>query len=74
MDRAEAIERLPATHATVIRLLDGGADEQMIATRLDIHPSAVAPLVKVARAKLGRLLGVDGHGLGDGHRGAPDGG
>lgn len=59
MDRAEAIEHLPATHAAVIRLLDAGADEAVIAGQLDIHPTAVAPLVKVARAKLARLL--DGH-------------
>jgi DNA-directed RNA polymerase specialized sigma24 family protein len=61
MDRAEAIEHLPSTHAAVIRLLDAGAGETEIAEQLDIHPSAVAPLVRVARAKLARLLHSDSH-------------
>lgn len=56
MDRAEAIGHLPETHAAVIRLLDTGADTDAIAVHLDIHPNAVAPLVKVAQAKLARLL------------------
>jgi hypothetical protein len=70
MERAEAIERLPATHAAVIRLLDAGADEQTVADHLGIHLTAVAPLVKVAQAKLVRLLGaadVEGKDNGNGN-------
>jgi DNA-directed RNA polymerase specialized sigma24 family protein len=56
MDRADAIDRLPATHAAVIRLLDQGASDQTIAERLDVELASVAPLVAVAEAKLARLL------------------
>jgi DNA-directed RNA polymerase specialized sigma24 family protein len=71
MDRAEAIERLPATYAAVIELLDQGASDEVIAQRLDVDPAAVAPLVAVAEAKLARLLadgtvGSDGADNADG--------
>jgi DNA-directed RNA polymerase specialized sigma24 family protein len=59
MDRAEAIARLPAAYAAVIELLDQGASDEVIAERLDVDPSAVAPLVAVAEAKLARLLTED---------------
>jgi hypothetical protein len=60
MDRAEAVERLPAAHAAVIELLDEGAGEAVIAERLNVDRAAVASLVAVAQAKLARLLAEDG--------------
>ena len=65
MDRAEAIARLPATYAAVIELLDQGASDEVIAERLDVDRTAVAPLVAVAEAKLARLLADGAAGTSD---------
>jgi DNA-directed RNA polymerase specialized sigma24 family protein len=56
VERAEAIERLPATYAAVIELLDEDANDEAIALRLGVDPSVVGPLITVALAKLARLL------------------
>jgi DNA-directed RNA polymerase specialized sigma24 family protein len=56
VERAEAIERLPATYAAVIELLDEDANDEAIALRLGVDPSVVGPLIAVALAKLARLL------------------
>jgi hypothetical protein len=56
VERAEAIERLPATYAAVIELLDDDASNEVIALRLGVDPTVVGPLIAVALAKLARLL------------------
>ena len=56
VDRIEALDLLPVTHAVAIRLVDSGATEETIATALGIPPEAVGPTVEVAQAKLARLL------------------
>jgi DNA-directed RNA polymerase specialized sigma24 family protein len=56
VERAEAIERLPATYAAVIELLDEDANDEAIALRLGVDPTVVGPLITVALAKLARLL------------------
>jgi DNA-directed RNA polymerase specialized sigma24 family protein len=56
VERAEAIERLPATYAAVIELLDEDANDEAIALRLGVDPTVVGPLIAVALAKLARLL------------------
>jgi DNA-directed RNA polymerase specialized sigma24 family protein len=56
VERAEAIERLPATYAAVIELLDEDANDDTIARRLGVEPIVVGPLIAVALAKLARLM------------------
>jgi DNA-directed RNA polymerase specialized sigma24 family protein len=56
MERGEAIERLPATYASVIELLDEDASDETIATHLGVDPTVVGPLIAVALAKLARLM------------------
>jgi DNA-directed RNA polymerase specialized sigma24 family protein len=56
MERGEAIERLPATYAAVIGLLDDDASNDAIAERLGVDPTVVGPLIAVALAKLARLM------------------
>jgi DNA-directed RNA polymerase specialized sigma24 family protein len=50
-----ALERLPATHAEALRLREHGETDEAIAVHLGIEPEAVAPLVRVAEAKLAAL-------------------
>jgi DNA-directed RNA polymerase specialized sigma24 family protein len=50
-----ALERLPATHAEALRLREHGETDAAIAAQLGIEPEAVAPLVRVAEAKLAAL-------------------
>jgi DNA-directed RNA polymerase specialized sigma24 family protein len=54
-----ALERLPATHAEALRLREHGETDEAIAGRLGIEPEAVAPLVRVAEAKLAALADPD---------------
>jgi hypothetical protein len=56
MDRDKALEHLPETHATALRLRSRGFDERAIADALAIEPEAVALLLQVADAKLDALL------------------
>jgi hypothetical protein len=56
MERAEAVERLPATYAAVIELLDEDASDEVIAHRLGVDQAVVGPLIAVALAKLARLM------------------
>jgi len=48
--------RLPEAHAEALRLRDRGVGEEAIAELLEIPIEAVAPLVRIAEAKLARLL------------------
>lgn len=56
MDLAAAMDELPEVHAKALRMHDAGADAAVIAGELGIEPEAVAPLLRVARAKLASLL------------------
>ncbi len=56
MDRSTAIDRLPEAYAAALRLQDEGHDDKVIAVRLDLAPAAVAPLLRVAAAKLHSIL------------------
>jgi DNA-directed RNA polymerase specialized sigma24 family protein len=47
-----ALDGLPEAYATALRLRDAGCSDGMIADRLDIEPEAVAPLLRIASAKL----------------------
>ena len=59
--RDEALALLPPAYAQAIRLQDQGYDEQQIAARLAIDAAAVGPLLRLANAKLARLLATTGH-------------
>jgi hypothetical protein len=55
--RDSLLRRLPLAHAVAVRLREAGADDQLIATALDIEPEGVEPLLAIAAAKLRRLGG-----------------
>jgi len=46
------LDDLPEAYATALRLREAGCSDEMIADRLDIEPEAVAPLLRIAVAKL----------------------
>ena len=48
----DELDDLPEAYATALRLRDAGCSNEMIADRLDIEPEAVAPLLRIAVAKL----------------------
>ena len=56
MDREQALEQLPETHAAALRLHSRGLDDDAIAATLTLEPEAVALLLQVADAKLAALL------------------
>jgi DNA-directed RNA polymerase specialized sigma24 family protein len=56
MDLASALDELPEVHATALRLHRAGTDTAGIAAALGIEVEAVAPLLRVAEAKLASLL------------------
>ncbi len=56
MDLPEALDELPEVHAAAIRLHRTGMDAAGIAAELGIEVEAVAPLLRVAEAKLASLL------------------
>ena len=59
MDRGDALDRLPETYANALRLRDAGLRDEDIATRLGIPQEAIAALLRVAEAKLTRLMASD---------------
>jgi DNA-directed RNA polymerase specialized sigma24 family protein len=59
MDRGAALDRLPETYARALRLRDVGLRDEDIAMRLGIPPEAIAALLRVAEAKLTRLMASD---------------
>jgi DNA-directed RNA polymerase specialized sigma24 family protein len=73
MDRAEALELLPESYARALTLREGGASAADIAGELDIVVESVSPLLRIAEAKLARLLtersGSEGPGTSAGRRG-----
>ena len=56
MDVASALDELPEVHAAVLRLRHAGIDAAGVAAVLRIDIDAVGPLLRVAEAKLTRLL------------------
>jgi DNA-directed RNA polymerase specialized sigma24 family protein len=56
MDLAAAMNELPEVHAAALRLHRAGTDVAGIAEELGIEVEAVAPLLRVAEAKLASLL------------------
>jgi DNA-directed RNA polymerase specialized sigma24 family protein len=56
MDLAAALNELPEVHAAALRLHRDGTDAAEIAEQLGIEVEAVAPLLRVAEAKLASLL------------------
>lgn len=56
MDLAAAMNELPEVHAKALRLHRAGTDTPGIAAELHIEVQAVAPLLRVAKAKLASLL------------------
>lgn len=56
MDRAEAVRLLPEKYARALTLRAHGCDDAQIAAALDIVPEAIGPLLRLAEAKLQRLL------------------
>jgi DNA-directed RNA polymerase specialized sigma24 family protein len=56
MDRATALSQLPETYAQALRLRDAGLNDTAIATRLDVAPEAMALLLRLAEAKIARLI------------------
>jgi DNA-directed RNA polymerase specialized sigma24 family protein len=56
VDREQALERLPETHGSALRLRSRGFDDDAIAAILGLEPEAVARLLQVADAKLAALL------------------
>lgn len=60
MDRAAAIAELPEAYAAALRARDEHLNNQDIAARLGIEVEAVAPLLRLAAAKLGSILADHG--------------
>lgn len=58
VDRAAAIDQLPATYRRLHRWLDAGVPDGDLADRLGVPVEALPGLISVARAKLDNLLAV----------------
>jgi len=56
MDRAQALELLPESYARALTLRERGSCADDIAMELGIVVEAVPPLLRIADAKLARLL------------------
>jgi DNA-directed RNA polymerase specialized sigma24 family protein len=59
LDRPTALSYLPVLHAVALELAEAGVDQATIGSRLGIPTSSVGQLVKVAQAKLARLVAGD---------------
>ena len=59
MRRSQAMALLAAAHARIVELADAGLDAPELAVQLDMDPSAVGPLLRVARSKLAALEAMD---------------
>jgi DNA-directed RNA polymerase specialized sigma24 family protein len=59
MDRNQALDQLPETYATALRLDDQGHDNQAIGARLGLPAEAVPQLLRLATAKLRNLLAAN---------------
>jgi hypothetical protein len=54
----EALRLLPTAYAQALHLQSQGWDEQRIAGELAVDQAAVGPLLRLAEAKLTRLLNI----------------
>ena len=61
MDRTQAMAELPEAYATALRLRDAGVDDAGIADRLGIEPDTVGLLLRLAVAKLDRIMAANDH-------------
>jgi DNA-directed RNA polymerase specialized sigma24 family protein len=59
MDRGAALDRLPETYANALHLRDAGLSDDAIATRFGIPLEAIAALLRMAEAKLARLMATE---------------
>jgi DNA-directed RNA polymerase specialized sigma24 family protein len=57
--RSTALGLLSETHARALELTEQGLDTAEVADRLELDPSAVGPLLRVAKAKLVALEALD---------------
>jgi DNA-directed RNA polymerase specialized sigma24 family protein len=55
----DSLDGLPDAYATALRMRDAGCSDDMIADRLGIEPEAVAPLLRIAMAKLAHRSETD---------------
>jgi DNA-directed RNA polymerase specialized sigma24 family protein len=56
VDRTAALDELPESYAVALRLSDAGHDSTVVATALGIELESVEPMLRLANAKLERLL------------------
>ena len=56
MNREQAIEQLPETHAAAVGLRGRGFDDDAIATALSLPPEAVPELLRIADQKLATVV------------------
>lgn len=56
MDRAMAMGQLPEAYARLLRLHEQGLTDPELAARLEVPVEAVGVLLRLAEAKLARLL------------------
>jgi DNA-directed RNA polymerase specialized sigma24 family protein len=59
MRRSRALRLLAPAHARIVCLADEDLDTSQLADRLSLDPSAVEPLLRVARQKLAALEALD---------------
>jgi DNA-directed RNA polymerase specialized sigma24 family protein len=59
MKRTAAIAELPETYATALRARDEDLSNEEISAQLGIEREAVAPLLRIAAAKLDAILAAD---------------
>jgi hypothetical protein len=57
--RSSALRLLAPVHARAIVLNEAGVESAELARRLDLDPSAVGPLLRIARTKLATLEGLE---------------
>lgn len=57
MDREDALSEIPAHYGVALRMAEAGATTEQISSALGIESEAVGPLIKIAEAKLRRVLG-----------------
>jgi hypothetical protein len=57
----DPLDGLPDAYATALRLRAAGCTDEMIAERLAVEPEAVAPLLRIAEAKLARRATAAGN-------------
>jgi DNA-directed RNA polymerase specialized sigma24 family protein len=59
MRRSTALRLLPSAHARILELADAGFESAQLAPLLGVDPSAVGPLLRIARSKLAALEALD---------------